>query len=136
MEQRDYILREIEKIHVVLQAILGKITGGSTDIPPIKEDFEQLNSQMINDTRVDLNVLLSSGYNQLNTIFKKEYGYNEANIELFADMLAEMAKQTDGKQKDQLNQKALETYEYVDNQSNSFSFERKNKMGVLRKRLK
>ena len=132
MEQRDYILREIEKIHVVLQALLGRITGGSTDLPPLNEEFEQLNKQVINDTRVDLNVLLNSGANQLDNIFKKEYGYSEANIELFADMLAEMAKKAEGSLKDQLNQKALETYDYVDALSNSFSFNRRKKMDVLR----
>ncbi|MBS3769855.1 MAG: hypothetical protein V5A59_10695 [Bacteroidales bacterium] len=133
MEQRDYILREIEKIHVVLQALLGRITGGSTDLPPLNKDFEQLNKQMINDTRVDLNVLLKYGPNQMDNIFKKEYGYSEANIELFADMLAEMAKKAEGPLKDQLNQKALETYEFVDSISNSFSFDRRKKMDVLRK---
>lgn len=132
MEQRDYILREIEKIHVVLQALLGRITGGSTDLPPLNEEFEQLNKQVINDTRVDLNVLLNSGANQLDNIFKKEYGYSEANIELFADMLAEMARKAEGSLKDQLNQKALETYDYVDALSNSFSFNRRKKMDVLR----
>ena len=132
MEQRDYILREIEKIHVVLQSLLGRITGGSTGLPPLNKDFEQLNKQMINDTRVDLNVLLKSGPNQMDNIFKKEYGYSEANIELFADMLAEMAKKAEGPLKDQLNQKALETYEFVDSISNSFSFDRRKKMDVLR----
>ncbi|MCF8335958.1 MAG: hypothetical protein K9H65_05085 [Bacteroidales bacterium] len=132
MEQRDYILREIEKIHVLLQALLGRITGGNTDIPPVSEDFEQVNKQVINDTRIDLNVLLKSGSEQFDNIFKKEYGYSVANIELFADMLAEMAKKAEGSLKDQLNQKALETYEYVDGLSNSFSFDRRKKMDVLR----
>jgi hypothetical protein len=32
MEQRDYLLREIEKIGQVLRAILNKITGSKSDV--------------------------------------------------------------------------------------------------------
>ncbi len=135
MEQRDYILREIEKIHVVLQAIMGKIMGGNTDIPGVNEDFEQLNKQLVEDTRVDLKELLRSDNKQFDHVFKKAYGYNESNIELFADMLAEMAKKAEGNMKNQLNQKALETYEYVDGLSNSFSFNRKSKIDTLKRKL-
>lgn len=135
MEQRDYILREIEKIHVVLQAIMGKITGGNTDIPTVSEDFDQLNNQLVEDTRVDLKELLHTDNKQFDHVFKKEYGYNESNIELFADMLAEMAKKADGDMKNQLNQKALETYEYVDGRSNSFSFNRKSKIDTLKRKM-
>lgn len=135
MEQRDYILREIEKIQIVLQALLNKVTGGNSDIPPLNEDFEQANQHFINDTRVDLNMLLKSNSNQFDNIFKQENGYNEANIEMFADILAEMAKKAEENLKDQLNQKALETYEYVDDLSNSFSFQRRKKMDDLKKKL-
>ncbi|MFP4621548.1 MAG: hypothetical protein ACLFM7_09570 [Bacteroidales bacterium] len=135
MEQRDYILREIEKIHVVLQAILGKIMGGNTDIPNVNEDFEQLNKQLVEDTRVDIKELLRSDNKPFDRVFKKAYGYNESNIELFADMLAEMAKKAEGNMKNQLNQKALETYQYVDGVSNSFSFNRKSKIDTLKRKL-
>ncbi|MGM0497760.1 MAG: hypothetical protein ACQESM_09750 [Bacteroidota bacterium] len=135
MEQRDYILREIEKIRIVLQALYNKLTGGNTDNPPINEAFEEVNKLFITDTRVDLNTLLKSDSNQFDNIFKKENGYDEANIEQFADILAEMAKKAEGNLKEQLNQKALETYEYVDALSNSFSFGRKMKMDALKEEL-
>jgi len=135
MEQKDYLLREIEKIRIVLEAMLNKIKGGNNDIPPVNEDFDTVNKLFITDTRVDLNTLLKSDINQFDSIFKKENGYNETNIEQFADILAEMASKAEGDLKDQLNQKALETYEYVDALSNSFSFGRKMKMDALKKEL-
>jgi len=135
MEQKDYILREIEKIRIVLEAMLNKIKGGNNDIPKVDENFDQVNKLFITDTRVDLNALLNSNRNQFDSIFKKENGYNETNIEQFADILAEMASKSEGDLKDQLNQKALETYEYVDALSNSFSFGRKMKMDALKKEL-
>lgn len=135
MEQRDYILREIEKIHVVLQALLNKLINGSTEISPISEDFDQVNKQVIKDTRINLNTLFKTSGNQFDNIFKEENGYNETNIELFADMLVEMAKKAEGKLKDQLNLKALETYEYVDGISKNFSFDRRKKIDVLTKNL-
>jgi hypothetical protein len=135
MEQKDYILREIEKIHVVLQSIMGQLTGGNTDIPPVSEEFDQLNNQLVEDTRVNLKELLHTDSKHFDRVFKKEYGYNESNIELFADMLAEMAKKADGDMNNQLNQKALETYEYVDGRSNSFSFNRKSKIDTLKRNM-
>ena len=135
MEQKDYLLREIEKIRIVLEAMLKKIKGGDSDIGPLNENFDQVNKLFITDTRVNLNTLLESGNNQFDNIFKKENGYDETNIEQFADILTEMANKAEGNLKDQLNQKALETYEYVDTLSNSFSFGRKMKMDALKKEL-
>ena len=135
MEQKDYLLREIEKIRIVLEAMLKKIKGGDSDIGPLNENFDQVNKLFITDTRVNLNTLLESGNNQFDNIFKKENGYDETNIEQFADILTEMANKAEGNLKDQLNQKALETYEYVDSLSNSFSFGRKMKMDALKKEL-
>lgn len=135
MEQKDYILREIEKIRIVLEGLLNKLKGGNSDLPEINEDFDKVNHLFITDTRVDLNTLLNSDSNQFDNIFKKENGYNESNIEQFADILAEMADKAEGNLKNQLNQKALETYEYVDALSNSFSFGRKMKMDTLKKEL-
>ena len=135
MEQKDYILREIEKIRIVLEALLNKLKGGNGDIPKVNEDFDKVNKLFITDTRVDLNKLLKSGSNEFDNIFLKEYGYNEENIEQFADILAEMGNKAEGNLKEQLNQKALETYEYVDTLSNSFSFGRKMKVDALKKEL-
>jgi len=135
MEQKDYILREIEKIRIVLEALLNKLKGGNSDIPKVNEDFDKVNKLFITDTRVDLNKLLKSDRNEFNNIFLKENGYNEENIEQFADILAEMANKAEGNLKEQLSQKALETYEYVDALSNSFSFGRQMKMDALKKEL-
>ncbi len=135
MEQKDYILREIEKIRIVLEGLLNRLKGGNSDLPKVNTDFDKVNKLFITDTRVDLNALLNTDSNQFDNIFKKENGYNEANIEQFADILTEMASKAEGNLKDQLNQKALETYEYVDALSNSFSFGRKMKMDALKKEL-
>jgi len=135
MEQKDYILREIEKIRIVLEALLNKLKGGNSDIPKVNEDFDKVNKLFITDTRVDLNKLLKSDRNEFNNIFLKENGYNEENIEQFADILTEMANKAEGNLKEQLSQKALETYEYVDALSNSFSFGRQMKMDALKKEL-
>ena len=135
MEQKDYILREIEKIRIVMEGLLNRLKGGNSDLSKVNTDFDKVNKLFITDTRVDLNALLNTDSNQFDNIFKKENGYNEANIEQFADILTEMASKAEGNLKDQLNQKALETYEYVDTLSNSFSFGRKMKMDTLKKEL-
>ena len=135
MEQKDYLMREIEKIRVVLEAMLNKIKGGDSDIPQVNENFDEVNKLFITDTRIDLSTLINSDSSQFDNIFKKENGYNETNIEQFADILVEMANKAEGNLKFQLNQKALETYEYVDALSNSFSFGRKMKMDALKKEL-
>src|SRR6056297_2115784 len=133
MEQKDYLMREIEKIRVVLEAMLNKIKGGDSDIPQVNENFDEVNKLFITDTRIDLSTLINSDSSQFDNIFKKENGYNETNIEQFADILVEMANKAEGNLKFQLNQKARETYEYVDALSNSFSFGRKMKMDALKK---
>ena len=135
MEQKDYLMREIEKIRVVLEAMLNKIKGGDSDIPQVNENFDEVNKLFITDTRIDLSTLINSDSSQFDNIFKKENGYDEANIEHFAEILAEMANKAEGNLKEQLTQKAFETYEYVDNLSNSFSFGRKMKMDALKKDL-
>ena len=55
MEQKDYILREIEKIGMVLRAILKKLTG-SSDNPAIQieKQFEETKEMLASQMDFDL----------------------------------------------------------------------------------
>jgi len=51
MEQRDYLLREIEKIGSVLQAILGKITGSKENYAVARDhQFQEIKELLFNET--------------------------------------------------------------------------------------
>jgi len=57
MEQKDYFLREIEKIGLVLRTILSSFIGKNDNFAiTIKNDFEKTNEQLFNEIGFDLNI--------------------------------------------------------------------------------
>jgi len=92
MERRDYLLREIEKIGVLLRALRQKLFGGEKEnfsITPERQ-MEEFREMLLTDANLDLDKLMS--LDQENTIvyLSGVSGFNVANIEFLAETLAEI----------------------------------------------
>lgn len=92
MERRDYLLREIEKIGVLMRALRQKLFGGEKEnfsIAPERqmEDFREM---LLTDASLDLGKLLSLDQQNTQTYLSELSGFNVTNIELLAETLAEI----------------------------------------------
>ncbi len=134
MEQRDYILREIEKISVVIMAILGRFRMINS-----KRQFEQERSMIDSDLEesagITLNDILAFSGDELIAFLDSNQGFDPGNMELFADLLIAFADNTDEEENTDLLKKAVIILEHTDSKTRTFSMERSSKIAGLKKML-
>ncbi len=122
MEKRDYILREIEKIAVLIRYLIGQILSAMTLIQK-EEVFEQVDRELKLNLDMDIESILHLTPDQFDNAFKEENGFSLENLELLANLLHEMAQVEEEKKKLFL-MKSLELITYINEKGKSFSFKR------------
>ena len=91
MGQEDYLIREIEKLGVVLRAILSLIMGNSNNLAiTLEKRFDETNEILLNEINFDLKkfLLMNSSDSEEYVSGFKELGHG--NLELLADILYQM----------------------------------------------
>ena len=134
MEQRDYILREIEKISVMLMAMLGKFKRIKS-----KKQFEQERSMIDNELEeageLSIDKLISFTDEEIISYIDENKGFDPGNMELLADLLNVFAENLPENDSQNLNKKALLILEHIDRESRTFSMERSLKINSLKEKL-
>ena len=132
MEQKDYILREIEKISVLILGMLGKLNRESLPHSEKSElPFDDLKKEFEGSTGLDLEKIIDSSDLNFSKMLRKEDGFDENNIELLADLLA--AIELDNKEREnELKRTARNLYEYLNIHSRTYSYQRVIKIGRLK----
>ena len=136
MEQRDYILREIEKIGAIIMAIRQRLIGGTED-PAISVEAPEktLREMLLNEAFIDLDELLA-----MDTAATDEYlsglkGFNTENIELLASTIADIGFTGASPDSPLLLQKALQLYEICSLRDRTYSFAREAQIKRIREYL-
>ncbi|HAF27732.1 MAG TPA: hypothetical protein DCG75_01670 [Bacteroidales bacterium] len=130
MYQKDFILREIEKISIMLQYLIGKVIPSKT-IQEQQTTEELINKELQEQYGNDLNFILNVNVTDFDCVFSKNNGFTFNNIELLADLLFTLGNNEYSKNMNYL-QRAFELYTYVAIKSKTFSFERANKINTLK----
>ncbi len=129
MQQSDYLLREIEKISILLMGMLGKMVQRKKEgIEMNEEDYTSFNSELFSATNFDLDRLFETDSSEFGNFLKSENGFDEKNIEVLGDLIFAMAEITPGYQKKKLYKKSYEIYRFLDISYKTFSLERQSKM--------
>lgn len=139
MEQRDYILREIEKIGLILNAIRRKLFGGKAGSAFAEADAAA-------DTETDKEMEPGIGFSELgididnflllDTVETDKYlsqikGMNIENIELLADCLVQMGTEEESALNNPYSIKALQLYHLCNLKSSTYSFSRERKILMI-----
>ena len=133
MEQKDYILREVEKIGVMLQYLLGKMMPAKS-VEEKKDISEEINNELFENIGYDIRSLLKIQKKEFNEIFKYNKGFNLENIELLAELLYKISLKKLNNSKEIL-QKSLELYEFVNKAGKTFSFDREKQIDKIKNEL-
>jgi methionyl-tRNA synthetase len=133
MEQKDYILREIEKIGVVLRYLIGKMIPSKS--VKKKDISEKINTELFENIGYKISSLLNISKSKFNETFNYNKGFNYENIELLAELFYNISEKNTNSSK-KILQKSLELYEYVNELGKTFSFDRKNKIAEIKNKLK
>lgn len=136
MEQRDYILREIEKIGLMLRMLLQKITRREEKEGWQDEALkEEARGMLLEQAGLDLDLFFSLEKSEMEQYISTWRGVNGANMELLAELLNAMALKPDGTMDPEYLQRALKLYELCNSMERTFSLEREGKIQELKKSI-
>jgi len=138
MEQRDYLMRQIEQAGRVLGKVLADLSGLKRE-GKVREGIGQAGQTLQGELDLRIEELTGIPVDQLvNTLLEKKHMFQE-NLEKLADLLVEIAdgyELLDNQENARsLYQRALTLYEYVDQAGSAFSFNRHSKIQQLKHRL-
>jgi len=137
MVQRDYILREIEKIGAIINAFRQKIFGGSGNLAiTIEKQIENSKVMLFNDMNFDLDKFLTLNVEDLKEYISGFEGFNIENIELLAECLSQIGFEDNCDSPKVYLEKSLQLYELCNLKSKSYSFEREANMKEIQSVLK
>ena len=130
----DYLLREIEKVRKILEALLAKM-GVSTGALSIGASVcEAAKTELNEELALDTDALLESE-NFVDVLIKR-HGFNNGNLEQFAELLFGFTTaEQDEASKRKLALNIRKIYEYLDENEKSVSFNRFHILEELKKYL-
>ncbi len=136
MGQEDYLLREIEKITIMLRFILGKLTGNHENLAiSLDEQFEETKELLFNEINFDLDMFLKLNESDINEYISKIKGNSVENLEILAEIIAKSGLNGNTEIKNNYLHKALQVYEYCSLADKTFSVDRESKIREIKNRL-
>ncbi len=136
MEQKDYLLREIEKIGMIISVIRQKLFGGSEDLSiSIEHQMDDLKGMLLDEADFDIDKFLSSDVNESNEYVISNKGFSVENIEQFADLLSQIALAKNSADSKKYLQKALQLYELCNLKSKTYSVDREKNIMKIKNAL-
>jgi hypothetical protein len=136
MEQKDYLLREIEKIGLLLKMIFNKIAGKEENYAlTVENQFEEAKGLLLSEIGFDIDTFLSIEKSEIEQYISEFNGIKGSNIELLADIFRVMGMKTDSSMTKEYLERALKLYELCNSLDKTFSFDRERKINEIRNAL-
>lgn len=130
MEQRDYLLRQIEQMSRALASLIRRFLGMSPDPGDIQEATDEVLTEYL---EIDLKELTTRPDEKVIEQLESRTGWDEANLELLSEVVYLNAlAANDDEQKQALFNKALTILTFADEKSNVYSMERQSKIANIR----
>lgn len=133
MQQKDFLLREIEKIGNIIRAIHQKFLGGNNNSSfGINKQYEQIREMLYNELNFDLNIFLMQNQSESEEYISKFDGFNVENLEMLAEVITEMGIDSNEISQNTYLEKALHIYEICKRKDRTFSFEREDNINRIK----
>jgi len=131
MEQKNYILREVEKLGLLLQVIINESTGNRLGVDVTGYDkIAEAKNNLRSET--DFDKLISLKNSEIEEYINSFDGFSYQNIELVGDILKIIGTNIYTQLSELLLEKALQLYERCNTIDSTFSFEREREIGEIR----
>ena len=135
MQKEDYILREIEKIGIMLQMLIRKLVATQEKLP---EQYDiQLNEVKAQLEHIGFNLdeFLQLDRNKIESHLKQFDGMRGPNLELLGDLMRETGMGNDPSLQKSCLERALDLYELCNALDRTYSFEREDKINQIKTML-
>ena len=135
MYQKDYVLRMIEMIRELIMGILGLIKKGDLDIAG-----EKIDNLYYDFLKEDAAFFTTIPAEELTKKLLQEHNYTHGHLEILAwlfDAEAELElARGNRKMSLEYSRKSLILFEFIENEQNTYSFDREEKLKMIRDRIK
>jgi hypothetical protein len=136
MGQEDYFLREIEKIGVLLRALIKKLVSGRENLSiTIEKSFEETNEALLSEAGFDLRKILAMNQTGVREYISSFRGINTENLELLADIVFKLGINEEQEKITPFLELALQLLEMCSESDKTYSFERETKIGEIKSLL-
>ena len=136
MEQKDYLLREIEKIGLILSSIRQKFLGKKDNLAiNLEKHVNEAKGMLLQEINFDLDKFLLLNNEELNIYLSKFEGFNMDNIEHLAEFISQLGFVDKSESSKEYLEKALQLYELCNLKSKTYSLEREKKISMIRNAL-
>lgn len=133
MEQKDFLLREIEKIGSIIRAIRQKLFGGNDSLAITMEKVTaDLKAMLLNEANLDLEKLLNMDAGETDAYLNTLQGFSVENIELLAETLSETGLKYDSTV---FLEKALHLFGICSLRDRTYSFKRETNISIVKDAL-
>ncbi len=133
MEQKDYLLKEIEKIGLLLRAILNKLKLNTDNgAITLENQFDQEKELLLNEIGFNIDEFALLNDSDIEQYLSKFEGIRGINLELLADVLREVGFKAENNMTNAYFEKSLKLYELCNFLDKTYSFEREGKIEELR----
>lgn len=137
MEQKDYLMKEIEKIGLLLRAIIGGFINKKENLYITAENhFEITKEMLLNEIGFDLNRFITLNEAASNMYLLQFKGINSENIELLAEVITQFGIHEQSGDKRMFFEKAIQLYELCERTDKTFSLDRNRKINEIKNALK
>jgi len=135
MEQKDYLMREVEKIGLIISAIRQKIFGGKGNTAiTLEMQIKDAKDMLFNGANFDIDKFLNSTVEDSNEYISSFIGFNNDNIELLANYFFQIGLSDKSDNSKKYLEKALQLFELCNLQDKTYSFERELNIKTIKKR--
>ncbi|MCL2041352.1 MAG: hypothetical protein FWG84_04850 [Bacteroidales bacterium] len=136
MEQKDYLLREIEKIGVIINAIRKLIFGGNGNLTVTLENHvENAKGMLLNELDFDFDAFLLLSEKESNEYIANFTGFSVENVELLAECVSEIGFNDKSDNSKKYFEKALQLYNLCNLKSATYSYDRETKISAIKNML-
>jgi hypothetical protein len=136
MEQKDFILREIEKIGQILIALRQMLFGGKDNpVINIEKQVDDAKGKLLKELNFDLNKFLHLDNEETNSYLNSIEGFNNENIEQLADYISQIGFSKQFDESIIYLKKALQLFELINLKSKTYSIERESKIITIKNAL-
>ena len=133
MEQKDYLLREIEKIGRIMRAIRAKLFGGNENLAiTLEKVTADLKEMLLNDANLDLEKLLGLDAAETDAYLYTVPGFTVENIELLAETLSDTGLEYNSTV---FLEKALQLFGICSLRDKTYSFKRETNISLVKDAL-
>jgi len=136
MEQKDFILREIERLGLMINALRQKLFGGKDQLSiSVEQEVDDAKGMLLKEVNLDFDKLLLLNKEETYSYLDNFKGFNATNIERFAEYMAQIGFNTESDKSKIYLEKALQLYELTNVKSETYSFEREKSISMVRNAL-